>query len=170
MKMSELNELEENMADVNVTQIPVQQVEADSPSADITILPSPQESAKPTESGDSSETYIEKMRLVLDGLNVAIRRLDELSLQNDARYSKLLDLKKLVVDRISEEQQKQFQYNTNQLYQLRMQIMAYRMLSRNLPLPTHVVSGIQTPQLGAGEQALLSSCGDLDACLTTWMH
>ncbi|XP_047104196.1 ATP-dependent helicase brm-like [Schistocerca piceifrons] len=148
--MSELNELEENMADVNVTQIPVQQVEADSPSADITILPSPQESAKPTESGDSSETYIEKMRLVLDGLNVAIRRLDELSLQNDARYSKLLDLKKLVVDRISEEQQKQFQYNTNQLYQLRMQIMAYRMLSRNLPLPTHVVSGIQTPQLGAG--------------------
>ncbi|KAL0126888.1 hypothetical protein PUN28_005324 [Cardiocondyla obscurior] len=86
----------------------------------------------------------------LNALQKAIDSMEEKGLQEDPRYSQLLALRARQGSGMSDKQA----FNTQQLQQLRAQIMAYRLLARNQPVPQQVAvaaqgaprPGCQTPQ------------------------
>ncbi|XP_043588909.1 ATP-dependent helicase brm isoform X2 [Bombus pyrosoma] len=86
----------------------------------------------------------------MNSLQKAIETMEEKGLQEDPRYSQLLALRA----RQSNMGEKQV-FTTQQLQQLRIQIMAYRSLARNQPLPQQLALAVQggaSPPLGVGQR------------------
>ncbi|KAL0126889.1 hypothetical protein PUN28_005324 [Cardiocondyla obscurior] len=75
----------------------------------------------------------------LNALQKAIDSMEEKGLQEDPRYSQLLALRARQGSGMSDKQA----FNTQQLQQLRAQIMAYRLLARNQPVPQQVAVAAQ---------------------------
>ncbi|XP_011257143.2 ATP-dependent helicase brm isoform X3 [Camponotus floridanus] len=75
----------------------------------------------------------------LNALQKAIDSMEEKGLQEDPRYSQLLAL------RARQGGIEKQAFSSSQLQQLRAQIMAYRLLARNQPLPQQIVVGVQGP-------------------------
>ncbi|XP_050474454.1 ATP-dependent helicase brm-like [Bombus huntii] len=100
----------------------------------------------PTGSGGSPGVIQENM----NSLQKAIETMEEKGLQEDPRYSQLLALRA----RQSNMGEKQV-FTTQQLQQLRIQIMAYRSLARNQPLSQQLALAVQggaSPSLGVGQR------------------
>ncbi|KMQ96039.1 atp-dependent helicase brm [Lasius niger] len=93
----------------------------------------------------------------LNALQKAIDSMEEKGLQEDPRYSQLLALRA----RQGTGMEKQA-FNSSQLQQLRAQIMAYRLLARNQPVPQQVVVAAQgggPPPPGMGQRPIDPSQG-----------
>ncbi|XP_071558224.1 ATP-dependent helicase brm isoform X3 [Temnothorax nylanderi] len=75
----------------------------------------------------------------LNALQKAIDSMEEKGLQEDPRYSQLLALRARQGSGMGDKQA----FNTQQLQQLRAQIMAYRLLARNQPVPQQVALAAQ---------------------------
>lgn len=75
----------------------------------------------------------------LNALQKAIDSMEEKGLQEDPRYSQLIALRARQGNNMGEKQT----FSAQQLQQLRVQIMAYRLLSRNQPLSQQLALAIQ---------------------------
>ncbi|XP_048506036.1 ATP-dependent helicase brm isoform X2 [Athalia rosae] len=89
----------------------------------------------------------------LNALQRAIDSMEEKGLQEDPRYSQLLALRARQGNNIGEKQA----FSTQQLQQLRVQIMAYRLLARNQPLSQQLALAVQ----GMGQRPIDSSQGSV---------
>ncbi|XP_060813806.1 ATP-dependent helicase brm-like [Bombus pascuorum] len=90
----------------------------------------------------------------INSLQKAIETMEEKGLQEDPRYSQLLALRA----RQSNIGEKLF--TTQQLQQLRVQIVAYRSLARNQPLSQQLALAVQggaSPPLGVGQRTPMDS-------------
>ncbi|XP_071859810.1 ATP-dependent helicase brm-like [Bombus fervidus] len=99
----------------------------------------------PTGSGGPPGVIQENM----NSLQKAIETMEEKGLQEDPRYSQLLAL------RARQSNMGEKLFTTQQLQQLRIQIMAYRSLARNQPLPQQLALAVQggaSPPLGVGQR------------------
>ncbi|XP_011302316.1 ATP-dependent helicase brm isoform X2 [Fopius arisanus] len=79
----------------------------------------------------------------LNALQKAIDSMEEKGLQEDPRYSQLLALRAKQGSGMGERQT----FSSQQLQQLRVQIMAYRLLARNQPLSQQLALAVQGPQM-----------------------
>ncbi|XP_025159333.1 ATP-dependent helicase brm [Harpegnathos saltator] len=88
----------------------------------------------------------------LNALQKAIDSMEEKGLQEDPRYSQLLALRARQGSGMSEKQT----FSSLQLQQLRVQIMAYRLLARNQPLSQHLALAVQggAPSPGVGQRPI----------------
>ncbi|XP_046739916.1 ATP-dependent helicase brm isoform X3 [Diprion similis] len=86
----------------------------------------------------------------LNALQRAIDSMEEKGLQEDPRYSQLLALRARQGNSMGEKQA----FSTQQLQQLRVQIMAYRLLARNQPLSQQLALAVQggAPPPGIGQR------------------
>ncbi|XP_024944896.1 ATP-dependent helicase brm isoform X8 [Cephus cinctus] len=75
----------------------------------------------------------------LNALQKAIDSMEEKGLQEDPRYSQLLALRARQGSNMGEKQS----FSSQQLQQLRLQIMAYRLLARNQPLSQQLALAVQ---------------------------
>ncbi|XP_046992487.1 ATP-dependent helicase brm-like [Schistocerca americana] len=91
----------------------------------------------------------------LNGLDKAVKSMEEMGLENDPRYSQLLELRSQCTSAISMPMSHNVHNNLDkppfsgdQVYQLRAQIAAYRLLARNMPLTGHLSAAIQGVRQG----------------------
>ncbi|XP_023289074.1 ATP-dependent helicase brm isoform X2 [Orussus abietinus] len=93
----------------------------------------------------------------LNALQKAIDSMEEKGLQEDPRYSQLLALRARQGSSMGEKQT----FSSQQLQQLRVQIMAYRLLARNQPLSQQLALAIQggAPPPGMGPRPMDPSQG-----------
>lgn len=93
----------------------------------------------------------------LNALQKAIDSMEEKGLQEDPRYSQLLALRARQGSGIEKQA-----FSSSQLQQLRAQIMAYRLLARNQPVPQQVAVAAQggaPPPPGMGQRPIDPSQG-----------
>ncbi|XP_033227559.1 ATP-dependent helicase brm isoform X2 [Belonocnema kinseyi] len=93
----------------------------------------------------------------LNALQKAIDSMEEKGLQEDPRYSQLLALRARQGSTMGEKQT----FSSQQLQQLRMQIMAYRLLARNQPLSQQLALALQGggPPPGIAQRSMDPSQG-----------
>ncbi|XP_056642766.1 ATP-dependent helicase brm-like [Diorhabda sublineata] len=108
------------------------------------LVSQPKQDINPSSSNNiqdtkSDETLTQEKNNVA-ALQKAIVAMEEKGLQADPRYSQLLALKA----RVSGIGDTNSILSTNQMKQLRSQIMAYRCLARNQPVPSSIVVGLNS--------------------------
>ncbi|XP_043475392.1 ATP-dependent helicase brm isoform X6 [Leptopilina heterotoma] len=93
----------------------------------------------------------------LNALQKAIDSMEEKGLQEDPRYSQLIALRARQGNSMGDKQT----FSSQQLQQLRMQIMAYRLLARNQPLSQQLALALQGggPPPGIGQRPMDPSQG-----------